>query len=120
MVKLFIPITDESGATISAHFGRVPYYAWYVIESGEVKESGVVPNDSDHFGGVGSPPERIRSRGGEVVISAGMGMKAIQMFQEFNIAVLQGISPNSMENVEAFIRGELKELTQGCLHDHGH
>jgi predicted Fe-Mo cluster-binding NifX family protein len=120
MVKIVIPTADEAGGTLSAHFGRAPYFAWYVVESGKVIESGVVPNDSEHFGGTGSPPEKIRSLGGEVVISSGMGIKAIQMFQNLSIAVLQGISPGSRDNVEAFIRGELHELTKGCLHGHEH
>ena len=120
MVKIVIPAAEESGETLSAHFGRAPYFAWYTVESGKIIESGVVPNDSDHFGGTGHPPEKIKSLGGEVVVSSGMGMKAIQMFQELGIAVLQGTHPGSLENVEAFIRGELQELTQGCLHEHEH
>jgi predicted Fe-Mo cluster-binding NifX family protein len=120
MVKLVIPVEEESGETLSAHFGRAPYFAWYIVESGKVKESGVVPNDSEHFGGTGSPPEKIRSLGGEVVVSQGMGMRAIQMFQSFNIAALQATNPRSLDNVDAFIRGELQELTQGCLHAHEH
>jgi predicted Fe-Mo cluster-binding NifX family protein len=120
MVKIVIPVEDESGETLSAHFGRAPYFAWYVVEQGKVKESGVVPNDSEHFGGTGSPPEKIRSLGGEVVVSQGMGMKAIQMFQSFNIAALLAKNPRSLDNVDAFIRGELQELTQGCLHAERH
>ena len=120
MVKLVIPVEDQTGVTLSAHFGRAPYFVWFTVESGKVVASGVVPNDSDHFGGMGSPPEKIRSLGGDVVISSGMGMKAIQMFQDLGIAVLQGTHRRSQENVEAFIGGELHELTQGCLQGHEH
>jgi len=120
MVKLVIPVEDKAGETLSAHFGRAPYFAWFVVESGKVVERGVVPNDSDHFGGTGSPPEKIKILRGDVVISSGMGMKAIQLFQDFEIAVLQGTRPGSLENVELFITGELRELTQGCLHGHEH
>ena len=120
MTKIVIPAEDVTGETLSAHFGRAPFFAWFAVESGKVTESGVVPNDSDHFGGTGSPPEKIRSLGGEVVISSGMGMRAIQMFQDLEIAVLQGTSLRSFDNVEAFIRGELRELTEGCLHGHEH
>jgi len=118
MVKIVIPVEDKSGEALSAHFGRAPYFAWYLVDSGQIKESGVVPNDSDHFGGTANPPEVIKSLGGEVVISSGMGMKAIQMFKDLDIAVLQGTSQRTLDNVEAFIKGELKELTRGCLHDH--
>ena len=120
IVKIVIPAEDETGETLSAHFGRAPYFAWYVVEDGQIKEDGVAKNTSDHFGGVGAPPETINSLGGEIVISLGMGMKAIQMFQKLGIAVLKGVGINSLENVKAFIRGGMEELTEGCLEGHGH
>jgi len=120
IVKIVIPAEDETGTNLSAHFGRAPYFAWYVVQDGQIKEDGVDKNTSDHFGGVGAPPEKIKSLGGEVVISSGMGMKAIQMFQTLGIAVLKGVSMNSLENVKAFIRGGMEELTEGCLEGHGH
>lgn len=120
IVKIVIPAENETGKTLSAHFGRAPYFAWYVIEDDQIKETGVAKNTSDHFGGVGAPPEAIKSLGGEVVISSGMGMKAIQMFQALGIAVLKGVSMDSMENVKAFIKGGMEELTEGCLEGHAH
>jgi len=120
IVKIVIPAEDETGKTLSAHFGRAPNFAWYLIEDGMIKENGVVKNTSDHFGGIGAPPEKIKSLGGEVVISSGMGMKAIQMFQALGIAVLKGVSMDSLENVKAFIEGDMEELTEGCLEGHAH
>lgn len=120
IVKIVIPAENETGKTLSAHFGRAPYFAWYIVEDRKIKENGVVKNLSDHFGGTGAPPEKIKSLGGEVVISLGMGMKAIQMFQSLNIAVLKSISVNSLENVYAFIKGGMEELTEGCLEGHQH
>ncbi|MCK5422118.1 MAG: NifB/NifX family molybdenum-iron cluster-binding protein [Deltaproteobacteria bacterium] len=120
IVKIVIPAENDTGKTLSAHFGRAPYFAWYVIENGQIKEEGVAKNTSDHFGGVGAPPETIKSLGGEVVISSGMGMRAIQMFQALGIAVLKGVSMDSLENVKAFIAGGMEELTEGCLAHHEH
>jgi len=120
IVKIVIPAEDETGKTLSAHFGRAPNFAWYLIEDGKIKENGVVKNTSDHFGGIGAPPEKIKSLGGEVVISSGMGMKAIQMFQALGIAVLKGVSMDSLENVKAFIEVDMEELTEGCLEGHAH
>ena len=120
MVKIVIPAEDETGKTLSAHFGRAQYFAWYIVEDEQIKENGVVKNTSDHFGGVGAPPETIKSLGGEVVISSGMGIKAIQMFQALGIAVLKGVSMDSLENVTAFMKGGMEELTEGCLVGHDH
>ena len=120
IVKIVIPAENDTGKTLSAHFGRAPYFAWYIVEDGQIKEEGVAKNTSDHFGGVGAPPETIKSLGGEVLISLGMGMRAIQMFQALGIAVLKGVSRDSLENVKAFIAGGMEELTEGCLTHHEH
>jgi predicted Fe-Mo cluster-binding NifX family protein len=118
MVKIVFPTLDDKGESIGQHFGRVPYYAWYEIEEGKVINQGVVPNDSEHFGGVGLPPERIKVLNPNAVIVLGMGGRAIAMFQDMNIAVLQATGEKSVENIDLFIKGELKELTEGCLHEH--
>jgi predicted Fe-Mo cluster-binding NifX family protein len=118
MVKIVFPTLDDKGELIGQHFGRVPYYAWFEIEGGTVLDRGVIPNDSEHFGGVGLPPERISRLNPDAMIALGMGRRAIAMFQDMNIAVLQGIGTKSADNIDLFIKGELKELTEGCLHTH--
>ena len=50
MVKVVTPVSNEEGKTLSDHFGRAPFFAWYEVEEGKVLESGIVPNTSDHFG----------------------------------------------------------------------
>lgn len=117
-MKIAIPVIDEKGEVLEEHFGRAPYFNIYTIENGKVVDKIVKLNDSDHFGGVGQPPERIEAMGAKIVISSGMGMKAIQMFQDKKIAVLEAISKDVDSNVEAYLRSELKELTKGCLHVH--
>jgi len=120
MVKIVIPTLDERGEQLSAHFGRAPFFAWFQIMDGRVVEKGAVPNDSSHFGGVGLPPERIGSLGPDAVLTPGMGMRAINMFQVMGIAVMQATGATTEENIELFIQGELTELTEGCLHAHDH
>ena len=120
MVKIVIPVTDEKGELVSAHFGRAPYFAWFDVKDGEVVDRGVIPNDSEHFGGVGRPPERIKRLEPDAVISTGMGMRAINMFQQLGVAVLQAKDQSTKENLNLFIRDELTELTEGCLHAREH
>ena len=120
MTKIVIPVSDEKAERLSDHFGRAPYFGWYVVEEGKIVDKGVAPNDSEHFGGAGKPPERIAALGAEIVISFGMGMSAIQMFQEKKIAVLEAVSPSPVQNIVAYSKGELKELTHGCLQGHTH
>lgn len=120
MVKIVIPVEDVSGEQISVHFGRAPYFAWFDVESGKIVDRGVKPNDSSHFGGQGMPPERMMTMGADVVISSGMGMKAIQMFQNSAVAVLQAVQTSTEMSIQNYVDGKLTELTQGCLHAENH
>ncbi len=120
MVKIVIPVADKEANNLSAHFGRAPYFAWFQMEDGEAVDSGVTPNDSSHFGGRGLPPERMMAMGADVVISSGMGQRAIQMFQSSTVAVLQARSQDVAQSIEDFVEGRLAELTEGCLHAHEH
>ena len=99
-------------------FPRVPHYAWFEVKDGKVLDQGVVPNDSEHFGGLGLPPERIGRLNLDAMIVLGMGSRAIAMFQDMNIAVLQAKGASTTENIDLFVKGELTELTEGCLHEH--
>jgi predicted Fe-Mo cluster-binding NifX family protein len=120
MVKVVIPVADEKGEKISAHFGRAPFFAWYEVSSGRIVDRGLAVNDSSHFGGMQLPPERMMALGADVVISSGMGMRAIQMFQNSTVAVLRAVNENTEQSILDFIGGKLEELTEGCLHAEGH
>ena len=120
MVKVVIPVADEKGERVSAHFGRASYFAWFEVKSGEIVDRGIAPNDSSHFGGLGLPPERMMALGADVVISSGMGMRAIQQFQNSTVAVLQAIHESTERSIQDYLEGKLVELTEGCLHAEGH
>ncbi|MFC1804005.1 NifB/NifX family molybdenum-iron cluster-binding protein [Thermoproteota archaeon] len=115
-----MPVADEKGERVSAHFGRAPYFAWFEVSSGKIVDRGMAPNDSSHFGGKGLPPERMMALGADVVISAGMGMRAIQMFQNSTVAVLLAIEESTEQSIKDYVEGRLEELTKGCLHAEGH
>lgn len=115
MVRVVIPVADGRGELLSGHFGRAPYFAWYELEDGKIVDRGLVPNDSEHFGGTGRPPDRILQLMPDAVITVGMGWRAIGMFQSAGVAVLQAVGNGTDENLDRFIGGELTELTEGCL-----
>jgi predicted Fe-Mo cluster-binding NifX family protein len=120
MVRIVIPVEDKEAKKLSAHFGRAPYFGWFDILDGKIVDQGVKPNDSSHFGGQGLPPERMMAMGADVVISAGMGQRAIQMFQNSTVAVLQAKSQDVKQCIWDFEENQLTELTQGCLHAYEH
>jgi predicted Fe-Mo cluster-binding NifX family protein len=117
--RLAIPVENETGldARLSQHFGRAPYFAVVELdENGSIKDLQIVSNRSEHFGGMGKPPEIIMNFRPTAVITYGMGPRALSMFQNRNIAVLQTDEILVKKVIEAYNKEELVELTEGCHH----
>ncbi|MEJ5327025.1 MAG: NifB/NifX family molybdenum-iron cluster-binding protein [Candidatus Bathyarchaeia archaeon] len=121
--KVVIPTEDGNGlnATLSEHFGRAPYFVVIELsEDGDVAAVQTVANESEHFGGTGSPPDRILQFKPDAVITYGMGPRALNIFQGAGVAVLRTDAVTVKEAIDAYKRGFLVELTEGCQHAHHH
>jgi predicted Fe-Mo cluster-binding NifX family protein len=115
--RIVFPVLDKSGldARLSEHFGRAPYFAViHLDETGAVSNQRTVPNDSEHFGGTGRPPQRILQLNPSAVVTYGMGPRALGFFQTARVAVLRANANTVRELVKAFNNNELEELTEGC------
>ena len=118
-MKVAIASDDSNGLSseVSMHFGRCQYYFLIEIEDGKVVKSSTEENP--YFGNhqPGQVPAFIKRLGADVMVSGGMGPKAIQMFDRFGIDVATG-AVGKVENVlEAFLRGDLTGIVP-CAHDH--
>jgi len=119
VTRVVIPVTDDRGvdSQLSEHFGRAPFFAVFDFdEDGQVLSSRAVPNESEHFGGVGFPPDRILQLEPDAVITYGMGPRALGRFQDARVAVLRANSGVVKEVVSAYLKNQLQELTEGCQH----
>lgn len=116
-MRLVIPVLDDNNlnAQLSEHFGRAPYFLVLdVDETGGISYQRIVANVSEHFGGVGRPPDRILQLRPNVLITYGMGPRALNIFQNARVAVLKA-NANTVRNVVlAYNNDELEELTEGC------
>ena len=120
-VRIVVPVSDEKGidSRLSQHFGRAPFYAIIDLdENGKIIGSGTIANTSEHFGGVGLPPDRILQLRPKALVTYGLGSKALKMFQDANVAVLRTEANTVKEVVNAYNNDELQELTEGCHHAH--
>ena len=121
--RIVIPVSDENGldSVLSQHFGRAPFYAIIDLdENGKVIGKGTIANSSEHFGGVGLPPERIMQLKPKALVTYGLGSKALQMFQAGGVGVLRTDATTVQGVVKAYNNNELQELTTGCSHSHNH
>ena len=119
MARIVIPVTEEKGvdSQLSEHFGRAPYFSVFVVDDdGKVLAYKTVPNESEYFGGVGFPPDRILQLNPDAVITYGMGPRALARFQNAKVAVLRANASLARDVLLAYTRDKLEELTEGCHH----
>lgn len=119
--RIIIPAEDGNGlnARLSEHFGRAPYFIVVELnEDGSISNVQTVPNESEHFGGTGHPPNRILQFKPNAVITYGMGPRALSIFQDAGVAVLKANADTVKEVVESYKQDMLEELTEGCHHAH--
>jgi len=117
--RIVVPVLDETGlnARLSEHFGRAPYFAVVDLdESGQVTDQKTVPNTSEHLGGTGKPPDRILQLQPTVLITYGMGPRALNIFQNARVAVLRANANTVKDVIAAYNSNALEELTEGCHH----
>ena len=118
-VRIAVPVEDRNGlnARLSQHFGRAQYFTVVELdENGKVLSLETVSNKSEHLGGMGKPPQIIMTLRPNAVITYGMGFRALNMFQNANVAVLQTRKDFVKDVIEAYNRDMLIELTEGCHH----
>jgi predicted Fe-Mo cluster-binding NifX family protein len=121
--RIVVPVSDDKGidAQLSQHFGRAPFFAIIDLdEEGHVIGQGTIANTSEHFGGVGLPPDRILQLKPKALITYGLGPKALRVFQDAGVAVLRTEANIVREVVRAYNNNELQELTHGCHQAHHH
>jgi len=121
--RIVVLVSDDRGidAQLSQHFGRAPFFAIIDLdEEGHVIGQGTIANTSEHFGGVGLPPDRILQLKPKALITYGLGPKALRVFQNAGVAVLRTEANTVREVVRAYNNDELQELTQGCHQAHHH
>ena len=109
-MKVALATDDDRGleAVLSHHFGRCPYYVLVDIQDNKVKEVSSVKNPAyDSHGQPGEVPSFINSLGAHVIISGGMGPKAIGFFAEFGIEAITGVSGMVKSVIEAYIGGQI-------------
>ncbi len=122
-MRIVIPVLAEGdlNTQLSGHFGRAPYFAVIDIdEDGSVSDQRTIANTSEHFGGIGRPPDRILQLSPSALITYGMGPRALSIFQNARVAVLRTNANTVREVVAAYNNDELEELTEGCTEARHH
>jgi predicted Fe-Mo cluster-binding NifX family protein len=114
--------TNDLESVVSPHFGRCPYFILVDLEAHDVK--GVRGVDNPYYGHhqPGQVPAFVHSLGANVMLTGGMGSRAIMFFQQFGVEGVTGAHGTVRQSVERYVGSQLKGATpcrESQKHGHG-
>jgi predicted Fe-Mo cluster-binding NifX family protein len=122
-MRIVVSADSRNGldSVVSPHFGRCPYFVLVDLEDRDVQQVREV--DNPHYGNhqPGQVPAFIHSLDADVMLTGGMGGRAIMFFEQFGIEGVTGAYGTVRQSVERYLGGQLKGAAP-CKEsqEHGH
>jgi predicted Fe-Mo cluster-binding NifX family protein len=108
-MRIAVSADNKNGldSIVSPHFGRCPHFIMVDMEANEVK--GVTEVDNPYYGNhqPGQVPAFINSHQVNVMLTGGMGHRAIMFFEQFGVQAVTGAAGSVRQSLERFVGGEL-------------
>jgi len=124
-MRIAISSDNNSGldSIVSPHFGRCPYFTLVDVQGEEVKAVNAV--DNPYYGNhrPGQVPAFINSHDVNVMLTGGMGRRAILYFEQFGIQSATGAGGTVRQALERYLGGELQGAApcrESATHAHEH
>ena len=123
-MRVAISADDDRGleSVVSPHFGRCPYFVLVDLEGREVKEVRTIANPFYGNHRPGQVPGFIHEQGADVMLTGGMGGRAIAFFQQYGIEAVTGAYGTVRTALEQYLGGELQgaaPCAESVEHGHG-
>jgi predicted Fe-Mo cluster-binding NifX family protein len=112
MKKIAVPTTD---GLLCNHFGQCESFTLIEVENNQIQSQVQIDPPVHERGAF---PFFLAKKGVDVVISGGMGTRALELFARHNISVYLGASqqePRSL--VKKYLHGQLEDSRDLCGHD---
>jgi len=110
VTRVAISADDDGGleSVVSPHFGRCPYYTIVDLEGREVKQVNAIANPYYGQHAPGVVPEFIHDQGVDIMLTGGMGGRAIAFFQQYGIETVTGAAGSVRHALEQYLKGALQ------------
>jgi predicted Fe-Mo cluster-binding NifX family protein len=123
-MRIAVSADDARGldGAVSPHFGRCPYYVLVDLDGQEVKATEIVANSSYGQHRPGQVPGFIHSHGVDVMLTGGMGGRAMGFFEQYGIEPVTGATGSVRHALEQYLGGELRgaaPCSESVEHGHG-
>lgn len=122
-MRIAVSLQTNNGldSKVAQHFGRCPYFALVDMEDNKVQALEII--DNPYYAGhqVGEIPKFIHEQKASVMLSGGMGGRAIQFFTQFGIESVTGATSTVRDTLKNYVDGELHKAAP-CAESiaHGH
>jgi predicted Fe-Mo cluster-binding NifX family protein len=122
-MRIAVSADNKNGldSVISPHFGRCPHFVLVDLEGQQV--TGIEEVDNPYYDNhqPGQVPALISSLGANVMLTGGMGGRAIMFFQQYGIEGVTGAYGTVRQSLEAYLGGQLRGAAP-CKEsqEHGH
>ncbi|MTI61751.1 MAG: dinitrogenase iron-molybdenum cofactor [Firmicutes bacterium] len=110
MEKIAVP---TEGDMFAQHFGHCPQFTIVEVDENKVLNKEVIDNPGHQPGFL---PKFLRDHGVDVIIAGGMGRKAVDLFNQFDIEVVTGASGSVMDGIRLYLEGSLETEEDICEH----
>ncbi|MGQ9681480.1 MAG: NifB/NifX family molybdenum-iron cluster-binding protein [Anaerolineae bacterium] len=123
-MRLAISADDPRGleSAVSPHFGRCPYFVIVDIQDRAIQTVRALANPYYDAHQPGQVPSFIHEQGADVMVTGGMGARAIGFFQEYGIEPVTGAYGTVQMAVQRYLAGELQgagPCRESVEHGHG-
>jgi len=96
---------------VSAHFGRCPSFTLVEVKDNEVINRSSIDNPGHHPGFL---PQFLHDKGINVIVAGGMGMSALNLFNQVSIDTIVGVSGSIEDVINKIANGELESGESLC------
>ena len=123
-IRIAISANDNNGieSTVSGHFGRCPYFIIVEVEENAIQSVQAIDNPHYASHTPGQVPEFIKRQGAGVMLTGGMGLRAVGFFEQYGIEVATGATGTAQQAVQDYLAGKLRGASP-CAESrrhHGH
>lgn len=124
-MRIAVSVDDERGldSVVNPHFGRCPHFVLVDVEERQPKAVRSVSNPYYGQHQPGQVPAFIRNQGATVMLTGGMGGRAVSFFENFGIEPVTGAAGTVRQALEQYLGGRLRGAApckESVEHGHGH
>lgn len=124
-MRVAISADDNNGldSVVSPHFGRCPFFLLVDLDDREVQQVEAVENPYYGHHQPGQVPGFIQQQQADVMLTGGMGRRAISFFDQYGIQAATGASGTVRHALEQYLGGALQDAEpcrESIEHAHEH